>query len=128
MTRQQQSTTDLPHTKESEQKLYIIFQPFVQITYHKTHVIQRQATYSISYTPTQTQLSNKQNFFQKNKPTNSTQRISNTSQKSAGLDCSGQGECQPDIENSDSVKMQRFLVKANRKNNLKRRHTDKKNK
>ena len=31
-----------------------------------------------------------------------------------GLDCSGQGECQPNIEPSDTDKMQTFLVRANK--------------
>lgn len=30
-----------------------------------------------------------------------------------GLDCSGQGECQPNIEPSDTNEMQTYLVRAN---------------
>lgn len=31
-----------------------------------------------------------------------------------GLDCSGQGECQPNIEPSDTDEMQQVLVRANK--------------
>lgn len=37
-----------------------------------------------------------------------------------GLDCSGQGECQPNIEPSDTEEMQLFLVRANQKKSKKR--------
>ena len=38
----------------------------------------------------------------------------------SGLDCSGQGECQPNIEPSDGDKMQQYLENANREREIKK--------
>ncbi len=44
----------------------------------------------------------------------------------SGLDCSGQGECQPGIVPSDGDDMQSFLVKANKKPRCQRNQTQRK--
>jgi len=44
----------------------------------------------------------------------------------SGLDCSGQGECQPGVTPSDGDEMQSFLVKANRKPACKRNQAQRK--
>ncbi len=44
----------------------------------------------------------------------------------SGLDCSGQGECQPGIVPSDTDDMQAFLVKANKKTSCKRNQAQRK--
>lgn len=38
-----------------------------------------------------------------------------------GLDCSGQGHCQPNMENTTGEEMQAYLVKANRSSGAKKR-------
>lgn len=38
-----------------------------------------------------------------------------------GLDCSGQGNCQPEMDNTKGEEMQAYLVKANRQPSAKKR-------
>ncbi len=54
---------------------------------------------------------------------NDAQRAQNAQ---SGLDCSGQGECQPGVVPSDTDDMQAFLVKANKKPRCKRNQAQRK--
>lgn len=120
---QKQFTDNTSKNIAQDAQLYIVFKPCVQITHQGALVIQHQIVQGISYQPltalvqsTDHQLSNDMN--ESNEPSQST--TSSDTKSSSGLDCSGQGECQPDIENSDGDQMQQFLVKANRRSGMKR--------
>ncbi len=86
---------------ESNNAVYcIVWRPLIRLIYRPVQIIEHIEIKQISYC-----------LKDKNKSRDNEKRDS-------GLDCSGQGECQPDIENSDGDRMQQYLVKANRKNKV----------
>ncbi len=91
----------IQHDKKSKNgsiglKTYILLKPAVQLVYHPVLMIEHTITREITYQPLLHENSSSSNSCD------------------AGLDCTGQGECQPNIENSDGDKMQQYLVNANR--------------
>lgn len=120
---QKQFTDNNSKSTHQNTQLCIVFKPFVQITHQGALVIQHQIIHGISYQPLTalTKSTDHELSHNMNESDESSKSIaSSNSKSSSGLDCSGQGECQPDIENSDGDQMQRFLVKANRRSSNKR--------
>lgn len=116
-------------TKDKPEQKNISFQPFLKITHTKTIVITHEPIKALTgetqKEPTQTQTPSEN---VKEAPSENVKEAINTPpgvHNEIGLDCSGQGECQPGIVPSDSDEMQNFLLRkrkaVNKRTNTKKR-------
>lgn len=137
-------TQSAAHTSDTENK-NISFQPLLKISRTEQLVITHQEVLKISHTEETVVVSpspdekthsvqqenihlanarkNLEQTFEKHHQKNRKKPNDESSTRS-GLDCSGQGMCQPNIEPSDNDTMQQILVKANvqqRKEKIKKR-------
>ncbi len=96
LSKEQKKTEECLKNESQNTKTCVLLKPLFRLIYQPVLVIERIAIQKISYQPMQ----------------EAQETTSNHNE--TGLDCSGQGECQPNIENSDGDKMQQYLVKANR--------------